>query len=221
MVYPDLDVALTFPGCNLSPLLFSIFIDSLGTELNLSKLGIPLSDVNISALFFADDIVLIGKSIKALDHLMSIARRFFSNHRLKISETKSKVMMYNATTGQTSFSGSQEYSEMTLQQVVVFKYLGVDICSSPRGLFRAYNERVKAKARQYLQCVLALVRAGPDRADLAHTLWTCCALPVIMYGCEVGILRGRNLADCGRICGSPHIAIGSKKCGRNVPNDLH
>ena len=185
MVYPDLDVALTFPGCNLSPLLFSIFIDSLGTELNLSKLGIPLSDVNISALFFADDIVLIGKSIKALDHLMSITRRFFSNHRLKISETKSKVMMYNATTGQTSFSGSQEYSEMTLQQVVVFKYLGVDICSSPRGLFRAYNERVKAKARQYLQCVLALVRAGPDRADLAHTLWTCCALPAIMYGCEV------------------------------------
>ena len=133
MVYPDLDVALTFPGCNLSPLLFSIFIDSLGTELNLSKLGIPLSDVNISALFFADDIVLIGKSIKALDHLMSIARRFFSNHRLKISETKSKVMMYNATTGQTSFSGSQEYSEMTLQQVVVFKYLGADICSSPRN----------------------------------------------------------------------------------------
>ena len=53
-------------------------------------------------------------------------------------------MMYNATTGQTSFSGSQEYSEITLQQVAIFKYLGVNICSSPRGLFKAYNERVKA-----------------------------------------------------------------------------
>ena len=175
----------SFSGCNLSPLLFSIFIDSLGTELNLSKLGISLSDLNISALFFADDIVLVGKNTKNLDQLMTISRKFFFNHHLKISETKSKIMMYNAATGQTTFSGGQDYLEMTMQQVIVFKYLGVDICSSPRGLFRAYNERVKSKARQYLQSVLSLVRAGPDRSDLAYTLWTCCALPAILYGCEV------------------------------------
>ena len=156
--------------------------------------------MNISALFFADDIVVIGKNMKALDKLLSIARRFFSIHRLKISETKSKIMMYNATTGQTSFSGSQEYSEITLQQVAIFKYLGVDICSSPRGLFRTYNERVKAKARQYLQSVIAfaLLKAGPDRSDLAYTLWTCCALPAILYGCEVVPLHQGTIQELER-----------------------
>ena len=32
--------------------------------------------------------------------------------------------------------------------------------------------------------------------------------------------RGRIMADCERICGSPGKSVGSnKKCGRNIPND--
>ena len=173
------------PGCNLSPLLFSIFIDSLGTELNLSKLGIPLSSVNVSAILFADDIVLIGKDSQALSKLMGISRRFFSSHHLELSTAKSKVMTYNASTGETTFTGSQDIPDVTLEQVVVYKYLGISVSSAAHGFFRAHNEKVKAKARQYLQSVLSLVKSGPDRSDLAYTLWTSCALPSILYGCEV------------------------------------
>ena len=33
--------------------------------------------------------------------------------------------------------------------------------------------------------MLSLVKTGPDRTDLAHSLWTCCALPAILYGAEI------------------------------------
>ena len=43
--------------------------------------------MNISAIFFADDIVVIGKDSDALEVLMGIAREFFANHHLAISDT--------------------------------------------------------------------------------------------------------------------------------------
>ena len=76
------------PGCNLSPLLFAIFLNNLGQELNSSNLGIDLGNTNISAIFFADDIVLIGSVSKALDSLMKITQTYFFHHRLHISQIK-------------------------------------------------------------------------------------------------------------------------------------
>ena len=67
-------------GCNLSPLLFSLFINNLGLELNSSGLGIDLCSQNVSSIFFADDIVLIGSSRAALDQLMLKTRTFFHSH---------------------------------------------------------------------------------------------------------------------------------------------
>ena len=58
--------------CNL-PLLFSLFINDLGSELNLSGLGIDLQGINISAISFADDLVIIAKTRNALDSLMRIS----------------------------------------------------------------------------------------------------------------------------------------------------
>ena len=87
-----------FLGCNLSPLLFSLFISSLGKELNSTNLGITLGSVTISGIFFADDLVIVGKTQQALDTLVGMTMTYFSNHRLDISETKSKVMTYDAMT---------------------------------------------------------------------------------------------------------------------------
>ena len=51
-------------GCSLSPLLFSLYIASLGTRLHDSKLEIKMGTEVITALFFADDLVLISGTPK-------------------------------------------------------------------------------------------------------------------------------------------------------------
>ena len=159
-------------------------MSNLGTQLQKSGLGIDLGEVNVSVIFFADDILLLGRSDAALNQLISITRDYFAAHKLQISTTKSKVMCYNATTGRTVFSGPQQ-DPLCLEEVLCYKYLGVPVSCSPYSLFRNYNEQVKKRAQSYLSSVLSLVKTGPDRSELAHTLWTCCALPSILYGSEV------------------------------------
>ena len=77
-------------GCNLSPLLFAIFIAELGVILNSMGLGIGLALLNIVALLFADDLVLIVKNKKDLQKVVNMVRKFFYIHRLEMSNTNSK-----------------------------------------------------------------------------------------------------------------------------------
>ena len=169
----------------MSPLLFSIFIDSLGIELNGTNHGLPLGGLVVSAIMFADDLILIEKNKEALDQLMKITRRFFKVHRLTLSEEKSKVMMYDSSSGLTTFHGDEELPSISLENVATFKYLGVHMSTLPYRFFRCHNEHMKKTAFKYMQSVLSLVKTGPDRASVAYTLWVNCALPAILYGCEV------------------------------------
>ena len=49
-------------GCNLSPLLFNLYVANIAHELENSIDGFPLTTIRISILLFADDIVLISES---------------------------------------------------------------------------------------------------------------------------------------------------------------
>ena len=49
-------------GCNLSPLLFTLFISGLETELAKNKMGTRLWNRPIDLLMYADDIVLTSSS---------------------------------------------------------------------------------------------------------------------------------------------------------------
>ena len=164
--------------------MFSLFITSLGSTLNSSGLGIDLGPINVSCICFSDDIVLIGQSQESLDQLMTKTLGYFSQHRLNLSIKKSKVMLFNAATGTTTFTNS-DLSSISLEQVLSFKYLGVHLNFSPYHLFKDFNEQAKKKTKAYLSSVLSMSKTGPDRASLAYTLWTCVALPSILYGSEI------------------------------------
>ena len=89
---------------------------------------------------------------------MLITRKFFKSHHLDLSETKSKVMTYNASTDRISFSGFGSLTQMFLESVLSFKYLGIHLSCSPYNLFKSFNDHVRTKARNYLQSVLSLCR---------------------------------------------------------------
>ena len=163
--------------------------------MNSSGLGIDLNNtINISSIFFADDIIIIGKSNNALHTLMNITRTFFKNHKLELSEKKSKLISHSAATGQITFKGTQA-SNLTLEEVLTCKYLGVPLSCTPHNLLSKFNEQVKTRSEAYLTQVLSLVKTGPDRAELAHTLWTCVALPSILYATEVLPLTQATISE--------------------------
>ena len=67
-------------GCSLSPLLFALYLKEMGETLHQSKLGTSIGKDNhqdregitISAMFFADDLVLIANSKSKLEKLLQI-----------------------------------------------------------------------------------------------------------------------------------------------------
>ena len=134
---------------------------------------------------------------------MQITRKFFRTHKLLISESKSKVMSYNATSGKTTFEGFN-IDPLILEEVLFFKYLGIKINCTPHNLFKSFNDDVKRKAQSYLSSVFSLTRAGPNRSALAHSLWTLCAIPAICYGAEIIPLTKdtiRELEKCNTMVG--------------------
>ena len=104
-------------------------------------------------------------------------------------------MTHDAATGKTTFEGSPSLPSVTLDQVLSFKYLGIPLNYSPRSLFQSYNAQVKTKAKNYLSNVLSFVKSGPDRSELAYTLWTRCAIPAIFYGSEVIPLLASTISE--------------------------
>ena len=59
-------------GCSLSPILFAIYISGVGNDATLSQLGFSIGNVCISALLFADDLVLIARSGVGLRSLLNL-----------------------------------------------------------------------------------------------------------------------------------------------------
>ena len=139
----------------------------------------------ISVLLFADDIVLIGSTKRNLKKLMKITLRYFKSHRLTLSTKKSKILTHDAEEGQMVFEGDDDVDDLSLDQVIAFKYLGVTFNCAPYSLFKNFNEQVRRRAHTYAYRVLSLSKCGPKRSDLAFSLWNQVALPSILYGSEV------------------------------------
>ena len=135
--------------------MFAIFLNSLGKELNSTGLGIDIGNINIAAIFFADDLVIVAKSKKALKALMRIARKYFKRHKLQISESKSKIMAYDASSGEEEFSECSEIPTISLEKVCSYKYLGIPLSISPYCLFKDYHNRIKTRGKTiFMLCYL-------------------------------------------------------------------
>ena len=169
-------------GCSLSPLLFALYLGDLGSELEKSQHGFALSGKVISALLFADDLVLISRTEKGLKELLKIVLKHCKYLKLIISTTKSKVIYPNANP--CTIIDQYGFDALTLDKVVQYKYLGINTFSS---MYRTGSEKQKhaiATARRFKGACLNVSRRGPDATLLAATLWTSVAIPSILFGCE-------------------------------------
>lgn len=169
-------------GCSLSPLLFALYLSEMGQELSTSTHGFILKDTRISALFFADDIVLISSSSHGLIDLISIVKRHCDMLKMKISIGKSKVV----SPSDDPYTVIDQYGEdvLTLERVVMYKYLGLETYNSMHKTGSEKQKKAILSARRFKGACINISHRGPDTTLLAATLWTSVALPSITFGCE-------------------------------------
>ena len=78
----------------VSPTLFACFINDFATEIKLKHPGVSVGDYSCQILLFADDIALVAENENELNEMLSSVYQWCCQWRLKVSETKTKVMHF-------------------------------------------------------------------------------------------------------------------------------
>ena len=81
-------------GCSLSPLLFALYISGLGKVLQDTNLGVQLGTEIITAMFLAEDLVLVSSTPKVgMNRLLSICMEFCKDMHMTLSIPKTYILL--------------------------------------------------------------------------------------------------------------------------------
>ena len=175
-------------GCSLSPMLFALYIASMGQAVTLSSEGFRVGGVVVSGLLFADDLVLVARDAGGLLRLLSLVKRHTDVLRMEINteKDKSEVVSPDGEAGDLwQVVGGDGEAVLSLKQVVKYKYLGSPAMES---MFKMGVEKQKqciSKAHKYKGSCIFMSRDGPDLVDMIVATWCNVAVPSILYGTEM------------------------------------
>ena len=165
----------------MSRLLFALYVAPLGARLHGMKEGIKMGAETISALFFADDLVLISKTPKrGMERLLRTVDSYCKDFYMKLSVSKTFIL----SNGVQGVCWSLGDDSPDLEETLSAKYLGIDIQVCGRNLVSNRERIIKSAVQRYAYAILGLSRCGLDRSMLARVLWERCAIPAILYGSD-------------------------------------
>ena len=83
-------------GRVLSPLLFTLYIDNLFTELKHCGFGCYIGNLFSGAFGYADDIVLLTPTVFSLNKLYNICEQYGHSHNIVFNPQKSKLLVFGS-----------------------------------------------------------------------------------------------------------------------------
>ena len=176
-------------GCVLSPLLFNIFMADLAKKLDMSE-GLPkITNMEISSIFWADDIVMFSESEDGLKTMIKILEEYVIENKLKINVDKTKVMIFNKT-GRL-MKRIFHFHDIQLENVRSYKYLGFlltpsgeinsglqDLRERALKAFMALKNNLGYAFNQDVETTLVLIDAMIKPILLYNSdFWGCMKLP--------------------------------------------
>ena len=183
-------------GSKLGPVLFNIFINDLLEELHNSSLGATIAGLTISALGFADDIVLIADQPDHLQQLLLICQTWAVTNKMSFNLDKCNVMVFNRKQGNLHFYLAGE----ELDIVQKYKYLGIVLTSSgPQNtLYKEHFTKIMEKAKRRIQCIKHLgYHKDGLRPETAIKMYKVLVRPLLEYGAQVMTYRRYYLHSSG------------------------
>ena len=170
-------------GCSLSPILFALYISDIGRDLSSLPSGFEVGRLRVSALLFADDIVLVGRNSGELRYLVQEVRRHCDGLKLVISVEKSQVVSPQGE-GVWDIGGEGE-EVLSLKAVLSYKYLGTETTLLMSSTGSKRQKKCIRTAQRYRYACHYVGKTGPDVMDVVLATWSNIAIPAILSGCEV------------------------------------
>ena len=155
--------------------------------LQCSDLGFRNEYVYVPALFFADDGVIFGNSVREIEKMMDMIERKTAEIGMSVNKNKCNVLVFNKKLDVGSIKGINVVKDV--------KYLGVKL-SSGRDVFRKHREDVKTRARKMSNMTYSVIHKACNKVLIGKTYWKSVVMPGLLYGSSVFCW---NVNDIGRL----------------------
>lgn len=143
-------------GCPLSPILFDMVIDDIDEAIRRKGLGgVTLAGKKVQILKFADDMVLVAKTVGDVQEMLNEVQKFLGKANLEINVDKSKIMICRKA-GRRAKNESWVLLGKELEVVKEYKYLGVWFNSANN--FNTHMSKMKEKARKASNMVWGVIK---------------------------------------------------------------
>ena len=170
-------------GSKLGPILFNIFINDLLEELHASNLGVQMITITVSALGFADDILVIADDPSKLQALLDICSNWSEQNGMPFNIKKCKVLVLNEALKGLSF----KLTGAPLELVKETKYLGVLFSRSRlTSLYGRHLAKVLERAEVRANAIRHMGHHKDGlRPQTAVTMYKVLVRPILEYAAEV------------------------------------
>ena len=178
-------------GENLSPILFSLYLNDLEHFLlhkNLNGLTIDITDdeimiyMRLFTLLYADDAVLMADSPEDMQKCLDAFSEYCQTWKLHINIDKTKIIIFGGNK-QTNSNFSFIIDNKEIEIVDKYKYLGVWFSQS--GSFFNTRKHIAQQAKKAMNLLFIKINNSDIPLDLQLKLFDHTIVPILTYSCEV------------------------------------
>ena len=172
-------------GCNLSPLLFNIFINDIHNIFKENCKPLNINGWSVNSLSFADDLVLLSETEDGLRNCISSLESYCNEWGLKVNPIKTKVLVFNKPLSKNIKKLSFSIDGNSIAVTNHYCYLGIEMSNT--GSFAKAADVLYKKALKALFSVYSSIdiRANLQNVPLFLKLFDSLVKPVLLYGCEI------------------------------------
>ncbi|XP_061711717.1 uncharacterized protein LOC133521011 [Cydia pomonella] len=163
-----------------SPKLFNLYVNDLIGGLSSAPVGCRVDDVSINNISYADDMVLLSPTVRALRKLLSICEEYVSKYGLLYNAKKSEYMVFKAVGGKLPENvPAIKLNNNELKRVYTFKYLGHYVTDDLKDQLDIERERTALAVR----CNMLIRRFARCSQQVKITLFK--AYCQVFYTCSL------------------------------------
>lgn len=177
-------------GENLSPFLFSIFLNDLENFLHARSVSGVELDINtddayiylkLLVLLYADDTVIFSDDKDNLQHALNVFEDYCKEWHLTVNTSKAKVVSFSR--GRVSKNVFFLFQNTKLEMVNEYKYLGIFLGRS--GSFVSAKKHIVEQANKAVFALLKKSRNLDLPVDIQIDLFNKTIKPILLYGSEL------------------------------------
>ena len=197
-------------GCVMSPILFAIYLADLGKEIERSKLGIQIGPTEntdvVSGIFFADDMVLIGKNHENLRKLLKMVGDYAQKWKTEFSAEKSVVLPLNEpiqTERKWKF-GRKYISETDIAGIQIsdsdkIKYLGFQIRQDKWDIYHKHKEQLPHRLESQIWKTIIPATNTARKIVYGAKIWEVYMVPKITHGISATTLTKKQIDKIAKV----------------------